>query len=188
MRLTVSGPSSFVGPSAVPETMPRGSNFLRNSGFGRPVRVFEILVAVEVVEVAPELVEAVPVRQMLFEIAEVVLAELRGRVAPRLEDLGERDVFLLQAGRRARRADRRQAGAHRQLAGDERRAPGGAARLRVERREAQAFPADAVDVGRLHAHDVAAVGGDVHPADVVAKDDEDVRRRLRLDRQRERGR
>jgi hypothetical protein len=33
MRFVVSGPSSFVGPPAVPEMTPRGSNFLRNSAF-----------------------------------------------------------------------------------------------------------------------------------------------------------
>ena len=52
------------------------------------------------VQVAPELVEAMPMRQMLFKIAEVVFAELRGRVAARLENLGKCDVRFLQARRR----------------------------------------------------------------------------------------
>ena len=106
--------------------------FLAELRIGRPIRVFQVLVGVEVIEVAEKLVEAVPVRQMLFEIAKVILAELRRGVALGLQDFGERDVLLLQAGRRARRADRRQAGADRQLSGDEGRAAGGATRLGVE--------------------------------------------------------
>ena len=76
---------------------------------GRPVGVFEILVGVEVVEIAEVLIEAVAVRQLVLEVAEMVLAELGGRVALRLEDFGKRDVFLLQARRRTRRSHGRQA-------------------------------------------------------------------------------
>ena len=61
------------------------------------------------------------------------------------------------------------------MPGDEGGAPRRAARLGVERGQAQAFLADPVDVRRRHAHQVAAVGRDVEPADVVAEDDEDVR-------------
>ena len=53
--------------------------FLAELGVGRPIRIFEILVAVEVIQVAPELVEAMAVRQMFFQVAEVVLAELCSR-------------------------------------------------------------------------------------------------------------
>ena len=149
--------------------------FLAELRIGRPVGVFEVLIGVEVVEIAEELVEAVPVRQLLLEIAEMVLAELRGHVTLGLQDFGERDVFLLQARRRSRRSHRRQAGADRQLPCDEGGAAGRAARLGVERGQPQAFLADPVDVGRRHAHQVAAVGRDVEPADVVAKDDQNVR-------------
>ena len=115
--------------------------FLAELRIGRAVRIFEILVAVQVIEIAPELVEAVPVRQMLLEVAEMVLAELGGRIARGLEDFGKRDVFLLQARGRAGRADRRQAGADRKLAGEEGGAPRRATRLRVERGQPQALVA-----------------------------------------------
>ena len=143
---------------------------------GGAIRVLQVLVGVEVVEVAPELVEAVPAGQVLVEVAQVVLAVLGGGVALGLEDFGERDVLGLEAGRGAGGAHRGQPGTHRELAGDEGRTPRGAARLGVEGTEPQPLFADAVDVGGRDTHDVAAVGRDVHPADVIAEDDQDVGR------------
>jgi xanthosine utilization system XapX-like protein len=64
------------------------------------VRVVELLglfLGVQVIEVAVELVEPVHGRQELVAVAQVVLAELPGRVAKGLQDLGQRGVFLLQA-------------------------------------------------------------------------------------------
>ncbi len=55
-----------------------------------------LLLGVEVVQVAEELVEAVHGRQELVEVAEMVLAELPGRVAERLEQLGDRRVLGVQ--------------------------------------------------------------------------------------------
>ena len=49
------------------------------------------------VEIAEELVEAVHGRQVLVQIAKVVLAELPGGVAQRLPQLGDRGVLCLQA-------------------------------------------------------------------------------------------
>jgi hypothetical protein len=49
-----------------------------------------------VVEVAEELVEPVNGRQILVEVPEVILAELRRRVPEWLEQLGNRDVFGLE--------------------------------------------------------------------------------------------
>ena len=46
--------------------------------------------------------------------------------------------------------------------------------LAVVVEEADALLGDAVDVGRLVAHQAVAVGADVADADVVAEDDEDV--------------
>jgi hypothetical protein len=51
----------------------------------RPVRQLGLLLGVEVVEVAEELVEAMDRGQELVPVAEVVLAELPGGVAQRLE-------------------------------------------------------------------------------------------------------
>ena len=65
------------------------------------------------VEVAEELVEAVHRRQELVAVAEMVLAELAGGVALRLEQLGEGRVLLGQSILGARQADLEEAGAER---------------------------------------------------------------------------
>ena len=139
------------------------------------VRVLELFLRVEVVERAEELVEAVGGRQVLVGVAEVVLAELTGLVALRLEQLGDGNVPRLQPFLRAGQADLEHAGAEADLAGDEARATGGAALLAVPVGEQRAFLRDAVDVRRLVAHHALVVGADVPVADVVAPDDEDVR-------------
>jgi len=66
-----------------------------------------------VVEVAEELVEAVNGRQELVAVAEMVLAELTGRVAGRLEQTGEGRVQRRQPLLRRRQAHFEQAGAQR---------------------------------------------------------------------------
>ena len=61
------------------------------------------------------------------------------------------------------------------LAQNERCAPRRAALLRVRVGEHRAFLRNAINVGRLVAHDAQAVGADVVSPDVIAPDDEDVR-------------
>ena len=141
----------------------------------RVVGVLRLFLGVEVVEVAEELVEAVVGRQHLVAVAEMVLAELAGDIAERLEQRGDRRVLDLHALRRARQADLGEAGADRRLAGDEGGAAGGAALLAVPVGEQRALLGDAVDVGRAVAHHAAVVGADIELADVIAPDDEDVR-------------
>ena len=141
----------------------------------RIVRILRLFLGIEVIEVAEELVEAVHRRQKFVLVAQMVLAELAGGVAERLQQFGDGRVFRPQADIGARHADLGQAGADRVLAGDERGAAGGAALLAVVVGEGRAFVADAVDVGRAVAHLAAVVVADVPPADVVAPKDEDVR-------------
>ena len=141
----------------------------------RPVRGLGLLLGVEVVEVAVELVEAVRRRQVLVHVAEVVLAELPGRVAERLEQLRDRHVLGLQADVDARHPDLAQPGPEHALAGDERRPAGRAALLAVGVGEPHALVGDPVDVGRAVAHQPVAVAAQVGDADVIAPDDEDVR-------------
>ena len=129
---------------------------------------------VEVVEVAEELVEAVRRREIDVAITEVVLAELAGRVAVRLEQLGDRRVLRRQTGRGAGEPDLAHARAVDALPGDERRAPGGAALLAVGVREQHALVGDPVDVRRPVAHQPHAVTAEVRDPDVVAPEDEDV--------------
>ena len=122
------------------------------------------------VQIAKELIESVPVRQVFLKVAQMVLAELGGRVALGLQNFGERNVFLLQPGRRSWRSYGRQACADKQLSGDESGASGRAARLGVEGGEPQTLFPNPVDIGRLHPHQIAAVRRDIEPADIVAED------------------
>ena len=134
-----------------------------------------LVFGVEVVERAKELVEAVRRGQMVVLVAEVVLAELAGLVAPRLEQLGDRHVAGLETFLRARQPDLEHPGAEADLAGDEGCAAGGAALLPVPVGEERSFPGDPIDVRGLVTHHALVVGADVPVPDVVAPEDEDVR-------------
>src|SRR5262249_11277006 len=97
----------------------------------RIVVTLGLLLGVEVIEVAEELVEAMHRRQKLVAVAQMVLAELAGGVAERLERLGDGDVLGAQTERRGGQADLGHAGAQARLAGDERRTTSRAALLGV---------------------------------------------------------
>ena len=71
--------------------------------------MLRLLLGVQVVEVAEELVEAVRRRQVLVAVAEVVLPELARRVAERLQQLGDRRVLRLKPVLRTRQPDLAQA-------------------------------------------------------------------------------
>ena len=133
-----------------------------------------LFLGVQVVEVAVELVEAVDRGQKFVAVAQVVLAELAGGVAVRLEQLGDRRVLLLEARAESRACRPWSARCEAVLAGDERRAAGRAALLGVVVGEDHPFLGDAVDVRRAVAHHPHRVGADVRLADVVAPDDDDV--------------
>jgi hypothetical protein len=61
----------------------------------RIVRLFRLLLSVEVVQVTEEFVEAVDRREELVAVAQVVLAELGSGVSQRLEQLRYRWVLRL---------------------------------------------------------------------------------------------
>ena len=140
----------------------------------RIVRVLGFLLGVEVVEVAEELVKAVVGRQHLVQVAQMILAVLRGHVALFLQQPGDGRVLYGYAFLCPRQTDLEQAGAQWTLAGDERRASGRATLLAIPVREQSAFLRDAVNVGRLVAHHAAVITTWVIPADVIAPEDEDV--------------
>ncbi len=104
----------------------------------------------------------------------MVLAELAGRIALRLQHGGECDGLVRKADIGARLTDRGHARADRQLAGDEIRPARRAARLGVIVGEHHALVGQLVEVRRLAGHDAAMIGADVEPADVVAHDDKNV--------------
>ena len=129
---------------------------------------------VEVIEVAPEFLEAVRGRQRVGVVAEMVLAELAGVVAEIEQELGDRRRAGPQIGRAAGQLRRDHAGAQRMHAGEEGVAARRAALLGVVVHEHRAFVADAIDVRRLADHQAAMVDARLHPADVVAHDEEDI--------------
>src|SRR5580693_1574918 len=65
--------------------------------FGRVISQFRLLLCVQMVEVAEELVEPVHRRQVLVPVAEVVLPELAGSVSQRLQKLGYRRILSAHA-------------------------------------------------------------------------------------------
>ena len=107
-------------------------------------------------------------------VAQMVLAELAGRVAEIEQELGERRRAGSQVGRAARQLRRDHARAQRVHAGEEGVAPGRAALLGVVRLEERAFVRDAIDVGCFADHQAAVIEARLHPADVVAHDEQDV--------------
>ena len=136
-----------------------------------PVRIGH---RVEVIQVSEELVEAMHGRQKLVQVAEVVLAELPGGVALRLEGGGERAGLRRDADIRSGLADGRQPGADRNLAGDEVGAARRATCLGVVVGEPHALASQLVEVRRLARHHALMVGADVKPTDIVAHDEQDV--------------
>ena len=140
----------------------------------RIVGQFGFFLGVQVIEVAEEFVEAVHGRKVFVAIAQMVLAELTGSVTERLEHLGDRRIFCLEADLGAGHADLGEARADRILAGDEAGAARGAALLRVIVGEAHPTLRHPVDVRCPVTHHAAAVVADVPDADVIAPQDEDV--------------
>ena len=95
MRFLVSGPVSWILPSAELHDAARAEALLELRVL-RVVGVLRLLLGVEVIQVAKELVKAVRRGQEFVLVAEVVLAELSGHIAERLEQLGDGRVFFLQ--------------------------------------------------------------------------------------------
>src|SRR5262249_47467450 len=97
----------------------------------RIIRQFRLFLRVQVIQIAIELLEAVHGRQIFVAVAEVVLAELRGRVAQWFEQFGDGRVFLVETNGGGRQTDFGQPGAQSMLTGDEGRPSGRTALLAV---------------------------------------------------------
>src|SRR5262249_22961060 len=130
--------------------------------------------------ISEEFIEAVYRRQILVQIAEVVLAELPGGVALRLQGASKRHRLRGDTDVCTSLSYRRQTGTDRQLAGDEVRPTRRAAGFGVIVGKHHAFRCQLVEVRRLPRHHSTMVSTNVEPADVVTHDDEDVRRTLLL--------
>ena len=136
--------------------------------------MFRLVLGIQVIEIAEELVEAVHGRQEIVAVAEMVFAELPGRVALRLQQFGDGRILLRQAFLCCGKSDFQEPGPQRTLPGDKGGASGGAGLLPIIVGEDCALIGDAIDVGRAVAHHAAIVGADVPVADVIAHDDEDI--------------
>jgi hypothetical protein len=79
----------------------------------RIIGVFWLLFGVQVVQIAEELIKTVDTRQKLIAVAQMVLAELGGRVSQGLQDLGHGRVFEAQSHIRPGSTHFRKAGANR---------------------------------------------------------------------------
>ena len=67
--------------------------------------MFRLLLRIEVIEIAEELIEPMYGRQEFVAVAEMVLAELARGLTERFKRLGDGDVLRLQAERRTRQAN-----------------------------------------------------------------------------------
>ena len=136
--------------------------------------MLRFILGIQMIEVSKEHIEAMHRRQELVAVAEMVLAELTGRVTLRLEQLGDCRIFLRQPLLCRRQSDFQQPRAQWRLSGDERGAAGCTGLLAVIISEDRAFVGNAVDVRSAVAHLAAIVGADIPVADIVSHDDEDV--------------
>jgi len=73
-----------------------GTELFPERGVLRIIHVLRFLLRIQVVEIAEEFIEAVVRRQMLIQVAEMVLAELACRIAERLQQLGDGRIELGQ--------------------------------------------------------------------------------------------
>src|SRR5262249_14236442 len=108
------------------------------------------------------------------QVAQVVLPELPGGIAHRLENRGDCRCFRRHSERRTGLTDRRQPCTDGQLASNEVGATGGATRLGVVVWDWHALRGKLVAVRRPAGHDALVVGADVEPPDVVSHDEDDV--------------
>src|SRR6516164_3136456 len=134
-------------------------------------RVFH---GIEMVEVAPEFIEAVNGRQILIAIAKMVLAELSGLVAHPLQRSSNRHGLGGNAEWCSRLAYRCHAGANGQFARDEVGAACRTTRLGVVGIETHSFSSKLVEVGSESRHHALVIDANVEPANVVTHDDDDV--------------
>src|SRR5438552_11160239 len=104
----------------------------------------------------------------------MVLSELTGGVAERLEQVGDGRVFRLKSHRCTGQSDFGQAGAERILTADEGCTSSGAALLAVIVGEFNALVGDTVDVWRTVAHHAIAKVADIPHANVIAPENQDI--------------
>src|SRR5215470_13369247 len=104
----------------------------------------------------------------------MILAELAGRVAEVAQEYCQSRRARLQVGRAARKLRRDHARAHRIHAGEEGIAARGATLHGHVVHEDRTLIADTIDIWRFAHHQSAVIDTRLHPADVIAHDEENV--------------
>src|SRR4029453_11367299 len=107
-------------------------------------------------------------------ITQMVFAELAGAVALIEQELGERRGARSQIRNGARQLRQDHARTVRMHSGEEGGAPGRAARLGVVSHENATFLRDAIDVWRFPDLQAAMIAARLHPADIIAHDEQDI--------------
>src|SRR5262249_48097625 len=118
-----------------------------------------------------ELVEAVQCREKLVQVTQMILTELSGSIALRLQRSRKRASFHRNTNVGSGLAYRRQPCPNRQFAGDEIRPPRRATCFGVIVSESHTLRRELVQVRRLSGHDPLVIGADVEPANVVTHDE-----------------
>ena len=136
--------------------------------------VLRLFFGIEVIKVTEEFVEAMNCRQKPVLVTQVVLAELAGRVAERLESFRDGHVLGTETQVGSGQTHLRKSGTQRRLSGDERGAACRTTLLGIVVGEHHAFASDTVYIRRAIAHHTERIGADIGLADIVAHDDEDV--------------
>src|SRR5262249_10110862 len=157
-----------VGPAV--EHAP-GAEPLLERRIARVVRLLRVLLGMEVIEIAEELVEAVHRRKKFVLVTKMVFAELACGVTQGFQQFRDRRVLGRKAQIRARHPDLGEARSDRVLAGDKRGAPGRAALLSIVIGEGRTLMSDPGDVRRPVAPFAAIVEADGPTADIVAPKD-----------------
>src|SRR5690606_21284348 len=112
--------------------------------------------------------------------ADVIFAELACGIAEAPKQAADRGVELAHSHWGAWKANFGQAGANAMLTGQKGRTTGGTRLLAIVMQKSHSLVSNAIDVRRVIPHQPVAITAEVGNADVVAKDDEDVRLRCRL--------
>src|SRR5262249_57970321 len=105
----------------------------------RIVDILRLLLCVEVVKIAKELIEAVLGREKFIFVAKMIFSELSGRVTQRFKQFRDRRIFRAQADVGTRQANLGQSRSDRRLPSNERCASRSAALLSIPAAEHRAF-------------------------------------------------
>ena len=130
---------------------------------------------IQVIQIPKKLIEAVNSRQELVQVAQMILAELTGRVAHGLKRCGNGHSLFWYTDRRARLADGGHACANWQFTSNEVGPSRRTACFGVVVGETHPLSGELVEVGCTTGHHTLMISTDVKPADVIAHDDNDIR-------------